>query len=550
MKKILLSLVTLLCAINVCAQQVVTSINEKKMYTLECKSDALHNTTRFISDTNEGLKGQSSEGTHFRFIRAGETEYYYIQSIVTNKYLSVAAANSGTTVTLETEPTTSWQQSDTYFQPVIDNELQSDLYLNNNTSGDLQIYTGSGLCSQWTLREYDYVGKIDFDDIPSGFYRFKVRDQEQYFAAPTTLPTSNTSGANYKATFVTTKDNTDARRDVWYIENLGTVDGADDGKGKIIYKIWCFQGGYGLSTNPSPDVYGSYANDYCPRLYSIVKTGVEGEDDLYYLGGHLYDNDNVGNNKNCLGLATDKGAIGNTGYLRDNNSNYTSTHRSTGTVIKWEIHAVDKKELTKSVTINEIGVGTFAFTSDVKIPEGVEAYVATTNNDDYIALTRLEETIPARMGVVLRKTEESKTEFDFEAVHGLGIGMSAVNTDDGTLTPVDDKDNLLVGTLAETQLAVGDYILTKKKVDGVATDEVVFGKISTQSNIAANKAYLPAEAVSQTRGFYTLMWDDLETGIEEIGSATVQKDGIFVEGQQIVIVKNGLKYNAKGQRVK
>lgn len=552
MKKILLSLVTLLCAINVCAQQEVTSINEKKMYTLECKSNALHKDTRFISDTNGELKGQSAEGTHFRFIRAGETEYYYIQSIVTNKYLSVAAANSGTTVTLETEPTTSWQwqQSDAFFKPVINSELKSGLHLNNNTSGHLQIASGNLQCSQWTLREYDYVGKIDFDDIPSGFYRFKVRDQEQYFAAPTTLPTSNTSGANYKATFVTTKDNTDARRDVWYIENLGTVDGADDGKGKIIYKIWCFQGGYGLSTNPSPDVYGSYANDYCPRLYSIVKTGVEGEDDLYYLGGHLYDNDNVGNNKNCLGLATDKGAIGNTGYLRDNNSNYTSTHRSTGTVIKWEIHAVDKKELTKSVTINEIGVGTFAFTSDVKIPEGVEAYVATTNNDDYIALTRLEETIPARMGVVLRKTEESKTEFDFEAVHGLGIGMSAVNTDDGTLTPVDDKDNLLVGTLAETQLAVGDYILTKKKVDGVATDEVVFGKISTQSNIAANKAYLPAEAVSQTRGFYTLMWDDLETGIEEIGSATVQKDGIFVEGQQIVIVKNGLKYNAKGQRVK
>ena len=55
--------------------------------------------------------------------------------------------------------------------------------------------------------------------------------------------------------------------------------------------------------------------------------------------------------------------------------------------------------------------------------------------------------------------------------------------------------------------------------------------------------------MSQTRGFYTLMWDDVETGIEEIQGA-VQKDGIFVEGQQIVIVKNGLKYNAKGQRVK
>jgi hypothetical protein len=45
------------------------------------------------------------------------------------------------------------------------------------------------------------------------------------------------------------------------------------------------------------------------------------------------------------------------------------------------------------------------------------------------------------------------------------------------------------------------------------------------------------------------MWGDVETGIEEIGG-TAQKDGIFMEGQQIVIVKNGIKYNTKGQRVK
>ena len=149
------------------------------------------------------------------------------------------------------------------------------------------------------------------------------------------------------------------------------------------------------------------------------------------------------------------------------------------------------------------------------------------------------------MGVVLRKTE-SKNDFTFEAVHGLGIGMKAVGTG-GSETSVDDKGNLLVGTLAETSLDEGDYILAVKKN---TENEVVFGKISTASNIAANKAYLPKEAVSQTRGFYTLMWgDDVETGIEEI-QGTVQRDGIFVEGQQIVIVKNGLKYNVKGQRVK
>ena len=386
--------------------------------------------------------------------------------------------------------------------------------------------------------------KLDCDEIPSGFYRFRVSGTNKFLAAPETMPSSDAIDQFY-ACFIDGISYDDSHRDIWYIENLGKAEeGADDGKDKFIYKVWCFQGGYGLSTNPRPSVLGSYDRMYCPRLYSIVKAT---EGNTYSMGGHPYDNDDVTINKNVnvFGLTAGKGAIGNTGYLK-HNDDYTKIHRGEGTEIKWEVWPVGP--ISKSVSISSIGVGTFAFNSDVKIPDDVEAYVATERGER-ISLTQLKDTIPARMGVVLRKTDDSKSDFQFEAVHGLGIGMSAVNAD-STLIPVEDHGNLLVGTLASTELAVGDYILTKKKVNGEATDEVVFGRISEASNIAANKAYLPAEAVSQTRGFYTLMWgDDVETGIEEIQSA-VQKDGIFVEGQQIVIVKNGLKYNVKGQRVK
>ena len=384
--------------------------------------------------------------------------------------------------------------------------------------------------------------KLDCDEIPSGFYRFRVSGTNKFLAAPETMPSSDAIDQFY-ACFIDGISYDDSHRDVWYIENLGKAEDADDGKDKVIYKVWCFQSGYGLSTNPQPSVLGSYDRMFCPRLYSIVKAT---EGNTYSMGGHPYDNDDVTGQKNVnvFGLTASKGAIGNTGYLK-HNTDYTQIDRGTGTEIKWEVWPVGP--ISKSVSISSIGVGTFAFNSDVKIPEGIEAYVATEHGER-IGLTKLEGTIPARMGVVLRKTDESKTDFQFEAVHGLGIGMSAVNTD-GSLTPVEDHDNQLVGTLASTQLAVGDYILAKKKVNGGETDEVVFGKISKASNIAANKAYLPAEAVSHTRGFYTLMWGDVETGIEEIGG-TAQKDGIFMEGQQIVIVKNGIKYNTKGQRVK
>ena len=384
--------------------------------------------------------------------------------------------------------------------------------------------------------------KLAPGEIPSGFYRFMHVSSSKYLAAPTELPKENTSdNTKYKATFIDNIDESDAHRDVWYIENLRTNDMTEANKDKVIYKVWCFQGGYGLATNPQPSVYGSYTNQYCPRLYSIVKTDAG----YYTLAGHPYDNTDVKDSKNLFGLTSGSGAIGDHDPLAPTGETYSTLSRTGSASAEtswWRILPV--APISKSVTIGDMGVATFAFNSDVKIPDGVEAYVATERGEK-IDLTKLEGTIPARMGVVLRKTDESKNDFTFEAVHGLGIGMSAVNTD-GTTTAVYDQGNLLVGTLAETELAVGDYILAVKKN---TENEVVFGKISEASDIAANKAYLPKDAVSQTRGFYTLMWDDVETGIEEIQGA-VQKDGIFVEGQQIVIVKNGLKYNAKGQRVK
>ena len=544
MKKILLSLVLLLACLGGWAQTVVTDINPAKKYTLECKADSDHDTQRFILDTDGTLNGKSATGSYFRFIPVvvNENTYYYIKSAVSGKYINVSAYTHQTGVTFNEEPETYWHivDRDVKISPVKDGQPVAGIYLNNfvNNTCNLQLSSGTGGCSKWTLREYD--SELTSVVISSGFYRFKHVSSNWYLAAPEVLPTGNTDEQSYSVTLVDNIEENDKHRDVWYIENLGYH--TDETKG-VMYRVWCFQGGYGLSCYGSPQVFGSFKKDgHCPRLYSIVKT-TEGN---YTLAGHY--NDVI---SNPLELNNTKG-ISNTAPVKVTINGNSAIFSRTGSPIdpysQWEIWPV--APISKSVTIGDIGVGTFAFNSDVQIPEGVEAYVATTKSDDIISLKKLEgETIPARMGVVLKKTDDSKNDFTFEAVHGLGIGMIAVGKG-GSETSVEDHDNLLVGTLAEKQLEEGDYILTKKKVDGVATDEVVFGKISDVSkNIAANKAYLPKEVVSQTRGFYTLMWDDVETGIEEIQGA-VQKDGIFVEGQQIVIVKNGLKYNAKGQRVK
>lgn len=561
MKKILLSFVLLLACVGGWAQTVVTEVKPGKMYTMECQPNDGH-TARFISDNGTVINGRSEEGTYLVLEEAGEN-MYYIKSLVSGKYIYFTDDNK-IAVSLE-KPAKAWtfdtgSNSDQGAYVTFSNGETH--FLNNNgnvTTGgteNLQLANhgsnlggkphGKNYCSQWRLHEYDYVGPISDKEIQSGFYRLKHIVSGRYLYAPEDLPTEATEdNTNFKATFSDpyTEDASDNHRDIWYIENMGKDDYLDAEENNVIYRIWCFQGGYGLATNPNPSVYGSFDARYCPRLYNLTLN----DKGYYTIAGHVYDKTDTNGGKNVAGILTGAGAIGNSSPLKPSNANYTMLARggnASNSETWWAIIPVET--IAKPVTIGSIGVGTFAFNSDVQIPEGVEAYVATERGER-IGLTKLEGTIPARMGVVLRrKPDESKNDFTFEAVHGLGIGMKAVNTD-GTTTAVDNQDNLLVGTLASTLLEEGDYILAVKKN---TENEVVFGKISTASNIAANKAYLPAEAVSQTRGFYTLMWgDDVETGIEEIQGA-VQKDGIFVEGQQIVIVKNGLKYNVKGQRVK
>lgn len=565
MKKILLSLVLLLACVGGWAQTVVTEVNPGKMYTMECQPNDGH-TTRFISDNGTVINGRSAEGTYLVLEEAGANQYY-IKSLVSGKYIYFTAENK-IAVSLE-KPANAWtfDTGSSGQGAYVTFSNGGTRFLNNNgnaTTGgteNLQLANhsnkpggkpdGSNYCSQWRLHEYDYFVPISDAEIPSGFYRFKNISADMYLAAPKSLPAAADNYQSFTVTLSSEQDEDETHRDVWYVQNLGTNSSNADHANEVIYRIWCLQGGYGLGSDGNPRVVGSYNNEQkCPRLYSIQMT----TDYKYVIAGHFYDDKAVAGDKNIFGLDYHDGGITTKKFLKPTDDK-TTVSRAVEVTDKnnesaqWEISIVSPNELSKSVSIGSIGVGTFAFNSDVKIPEGIEAYVATERGER-IGLTKLEGTIPARMGVVLRKPDDSKTDFTFEAVHGLGIGMSAVNTD-GSLTPVADKGNLLVGTLAETQLVVGDYILTKKKVDGVATDEVVFGKITDVSkNIARNKAYLPKEAVSQTRGFYTLMWgDDVETGIEEIQGA-VQKDGIFVEGQQIVIVKNGLKYNVKGQRVK
>lgn len=174
--------------VGVCAwaQNVVTEINTEKYYTLECRSDVAHSTSRFIGDDGV-INGQSALAAYLVFEAAGSENGYYIKSVASNKYLN----HNGTNISASTEKSTVWTL-DVGGKDNVANAVTftigGDKYLNNNgsdcadgTCKNLKANSHSGgpaainACSLWTLREYDEI--VATYDVT---YSFKYEGVEKY----------------------------------------------------------------------------------------------------------------------------------------------------------------------------------------------------------------------------------------------------------------------------------------------------------------------------------------------------------------------------------
>ena len=368
--------------------------------------------------------------------------------------------------------------------------------------------------------------------IASGYYRLKNVGNNMYMAAPSSLAYQNTSVESYKATTMDKDDDNDGKnRTVWYIENLGTPSGSGD----IVYRLWCYQSGFGLSTNPKADVYGSYSNDYCPRMYSIKQIG---ETSYYTIAGHNREKTAVTNGFNYLGLSTGEGAIGNYNPLYVNGSNQLQRGgNATNANSQWALESVNPNELAINVTIGATSYATYSCYSSSLIPDGLKAYKATSV-DTQVHMELLNDVIPANMGVVLKG--EPNTTYKMVPTNHIGSGHKLYNTD-GTvnlhITPGELEPSLLNRTPSNA------YILVNN--DGA----VMFGKLASGTEVPSGKAYLDGSKVGANVNAISFTFDDIATAITE-AEIKAEKNGKYFDGKQIVIVKNGLKYNTKGQAIR
>ena len=170
-------------------------------------------------------------------------------------------------------------------------------------------------------------------------------------------------------------------------------------------------------------------------------------------------------------------------------------------------------------------------TQKYQLPAGTEAYVATISGSGDLNMTKVADggqVIPANTALILKS-----------------------NTASVTLTPTDDAavavsaENALRGTDSEMAAPANCFVLS-----GHSTDNEVkgVGFYHYTGTLAAHKAYLIYGGAPSPAHRMRFIFNS-PTGLENSQEMQLKSEKLLENGQ-LIIIKNGVRYNAQGQIVK
>ena len=283
-------------------------------------------------------------------------------------------------------------------------------------------------------------------------------------------------------------------------------------------------------------------------VFQFEKTGTTGEYRMKNLHTGLYVK-SFGKNADHLGSANEAQVVKIAGiadgqvtlkigdadpmHAQDDYDCIVSWGAAVGNASTWTIEEANVEDICHKVTISSVGYSTLYLNYPVSIPTGVTVYEVETIQNNMLMMQKVENTIPARTGVVLKGNEG---QYDFAL---------AETTNSNRLTAI------LSGTLykqtMDKEIGSKYYVLSYADTtdDDVSNPEVgfyqaVLGGDNSKFSNAANKAYLQ---VSETNGevrdaFLAFSFEDdgVETDIAET------EDG-YTEGEKPVI------FDLQGRRV-
>lgn len=307
-----------------------------------------------------------------------------------------------------------------------------------------------------------------------------------------------------------------------------------EGTSAFVPRLWKFvkteDGKYNLlnaNTN-------SYVN-----VASMLTKDDQGQKDAYTIyttdDAFSSDADNVTNDKTTMFVISSSKATGKTmlnaarGYGENEKSvDVWDNSQKIDAGNYWQLIKVT----TVPLTIAANDYTTLCLPFNVKLPEGstVKAYYASAAAEDVLKLTEITGIIPAYEGVILQNTG------DADAAINLTI-----TTDGATLT-----GNKLKGVTAKREgyTALNNYVLAEKN------GTTAFYKANF-TVIAANKAYLPSENITNAQGvMMAFSFGDEVTGIDNVNAAApAAKKYYDLQGRRVLYPAKGIFVTEDGQKV-
>jgi len=197
------------------------------------------------------------------------------------------------------------------------------------------------------------------------------------------------------------------------------------------------------------------------------------------------------------------------------------------------IYTITVLSATVSATIGSYEYATFSSTYPVNVDvDGLEAYIATGENGNYVTMQKVTGDVAANTGLVLKGVAKT---------YSLPVVASGTSYGENHLWAITED-----GTVDPAATGYTNYVLS------VQSENVVWAPIvATPAPIKAGQAALWLPASGETSARAMRFSGDI-TAVEAVEAASEAKaqEGKFIENGKIVIVKNGVKYNAAGQQVK
>lgn len=186
------------------------------------------------------------------------------------------------------------------------------------------------------------------------------------------------------------------------------------------------------------------------------------------------------------------------------------------------------------LTIKANDYTTLCLPFNVKLPENsaVKAYYANAAARDVLKLTEITGIIPANEGVILQNTSETEP---------ANISLTITPEETTTLT-----GNQLRGVTAKRE----GYTPKQNYVLAVGNKGIGFYKANFTA-IAANKAYLPSENITNAQGvMMAFSFGDEVTGIDNVNAAApAAKKYYDLQGRRVLYPAKGIFVTEDGQKV-